>query len=46
MSQALSRAIGILLVLALVLEKLRPVLIWPLLLLVGWINLAGQNSAI
>jgi ComEC/Rec2-related protein len=32
----------ILLVLALVLQKLRPLLIWPLLALVGWTNLAGR----
>ena len=34
------------LVLALVLEKLRPVLIWPLLALAGWTNLAIHTAVI
>src|SRR5882757_2458558 len=34
------------LVLVLVLEKFRPVLIWPLLALVGWTNLTVHNTAI
>ena len=35
-----------LLVLVLVLEKLRPFLIWPLLALVGWTNFAAHTSVI
>ncbi len=34
------------LVLALVLEKLRPFLIWPLLALAGWTNLASRTTAV
>jgi len=34
------------LVLALVLEKLRPWLIWPLLALVGWTNLASRTAVL
>jgi hypothetical protein len=36
----------VVLVLALVLEKLRPRLIWPLLALVGWVNFAVHTQVI
>ncbi len=34
------------LVLVLVLEKLRPLLIWPLLALAGWTNLASRTAVV
>ena len=43
---ALFAAAFLALVLILVLEKLRPYLIWPLLTLVGWTNLVIHNTAI
>ena len=43
---ALFAASFLVLVLALVLEKLRPWLIWPLLALVGWTNLAGRTAVL
>src|SRR5208283_2048186 len=36
----------VVLVFALVLKKLRPLLIWPLLALVGWTNLAGRTAIV
>jgi ComEC/Rec2-related protein len=36
----------VVLVLVLVLEKLRPLLIWPLLALVGWTNLASRTAVV
>jgi len=36
----------LILVLVLVLEKLRPVLVWPLLMLVGWTNLTVHNTSV
>ena len=43
---ALFAASFLVLVLVLVLEKLRPLLIWPLLVLVGWTNLAGRLAVV
>lgn len=43
---ALFAAAFLLLVLVLVLEKRRPMLLWPLLVLVGWTNLTMQNAVI
>jgi len=43
---ALFAASFLVLALAIVLEKLRPLLIWPLLALAGWTNLAGRIAVI
>jgi competence protein ComEC len=43
---ALFAASFLVLVPALVLEKFRPLLIWPLLALVGWTNLAGRTAVV
>ena len=43
---ALFAASFLVLVLVLVLEKLRPWLIWPLLALVGWTNLASRTAVL
>src|ERR1035437_7495405 len=43
---ALFATASVVLVLALVLEKLRPFLIWPLLLLVGWTNFTCRTAII
>src|ERR1700690_818933 len=34
------------LIVVLVVEKVRPFLIWPLIALAGWTNLAGRTSAV
>jgi ComEC/Rec2-related protein len=43
---ALFAASFLVLVLVLVLENLRPLLIWPLLVLVGWTNLADRTAVV
>jgi ComEC/Rec2-related protein len=43
---ALFAAAFVLVVLVLVLGKLRPLLIWPLLALVGWVNLASRTAVV
>ena len=43
---ALFAAAFVLFILVLVLEKFRPFLIWPLLALVGWVNLASRTAVI